>query len=294
MREPKGHMREPKGHIIIGRGMRSEIMVWDTDSAPGELVLKLYLPGYPQTMVANEAESTRRVAELGAPAPRVHGTVEIDGRHGIIMERIDGPSMERAVLGSLLRLRHYGRLLASVHHAINNIVAPPYAGRQTDMLARKISSPRSPLAPAEKDALLDKLNSMPDAQAVCHGDLHLQNVIMSPARGPVVIDWDSPCAGNPICDVARTYLVLTAGKHHARDAAMRAVTALAGGYLARTYVAAYGRLVARPGLVSEQEFADWFWLNAAARLCEGIAPEQDRLMRIARRGLAAGRGRVEG
>jgi aminoglycoside phosphotransferase (APT) family kinase protein len=40
-----------------------------------------------------------------------------------------------------------------------------------------------------------------------HGDLHPDNVILSPS-GPVLIDWTNACAGDRGADLAQTWIIL--------------------------------------------------------------------------------------
>jgi aminoglycoside phosphotransferase (APT) family kinase protein len=49
---------------------------------------------------------------------------------------------------------------------------------------------------------------MDDGGSVLHLDLHPLSVIMSP-NGPVVIDWSNAARGDPLTDVAFTYVLLT-------------------------------------------------------------------------------------
>jgi|GEM_PF-565994 len=251
-------------------------------------VLKLYHPGWPREAWANEAEATRRVAELGAPAPRVFGTVEIDGRLGIIMELIEGETVNTALRRSPLRIAALARTLAEVHARVHRITAPDDAGTQLDQLSRKIMSARSPLEPRTKEAAVAVLEAMPRGRAVCHGDLHPLNVIMSPHRGPVIIDWDSPSAGNPWCDIARTYLVSTGGTYHVRGRLERTLVGVAGRIFAKEYLQTYSGVTTHPA-PAPGEFATWLWLNAAARLCEGVEPEKERLIAMTHDGLEQGK-----
>jgi aminoglycoside phosphotransferase (APT) family kinase protein len=45
---------------------------------------------------------------------------------------------------------------------------------------------------------------------VIHMDFHPMNVMMSKMRGPVVIDWPNARRGDPLSDVATTYVLLVA------------------------------------------------------------------------------------
>ena len=73
---------------LLARGRTAEVFVWKDGQ-----VLKLFLEKYPAEQVAYEARVTGAIYKAGLPAPAVGGVVEVDGRRGIIFERVDGPSM---------------------------------------------------------------------------------------------------------------------------------------------------------------------------------------------------------
>lgn len=267
--------------IVIGRGMRSEIIAWGDGR-----VLKLYHAGTPAQAVAREAEATRRVAQLGVPAPRVHETVEVDGRPGIVMERLEGPSLDqmfyRQPLAAPRRIRPLAELQAAMHHIDVAAEAQPL----TEQLRRKISSQRSPLAPELRAAALATLDRMPGGSSLCHGDLHPQNVVWAGSRGYVIIDWDSPTYGNPLADVARTYLILSAGRFHV-PRRIRPLITFVTRFMCRNYLRVY-RSLAGDLFARASDLNTWLWINAAGRLCEGIAVEEPWLTGIVRRGVTVG------
>jgi len=266
--------------VVIGRGMRSEIIAWGDHR-----VLKLYHAGTPAQSVAREAEATRRVAQLGVPAPHVHETVEVDGRPGIVMERLAGPSLDqvfyRQPLAAPRLIKPLAELQATMHHIDVTAEAQPL----TVQLRRKISSGRSPLAPELRAAALAALDQMPGGSSLCHGDLHPQNVVWAGPRGYVIIDWDSPTYGNPLADVARTYLILTAGRLHV-PRRIRPLITFVTRFMCRNYLRIY-RGLAGDLITTAGDLNTWLWINAAARLCEGIAVEEPWLTGIVRRGAAA-------
>jgi aminoglycoside phosphotransferase (APT) family kinase protein len=149
---------------VVGRGRDAEIV----DAGPG-LVLRRPLRGRPS---GQEAEVMRWVADHGYPAPRV--VEETDD--GIVMQRIDGPTMldrlgPRAV-------RRNMRALAELHARLHALPVPPGL----------------PTPYGEGTALL-------------HGDLHPGNVILA-KEGPVVIDWTNACAGPAGVDLATAWLLI--------------------------------------------------------------------------------------
>ena len=78
----------------IGIGRTAEVYAWGDHQ-----ILKLYRVDMPREWVHHEARIGQIVAEAGVHAPAIGETVEIDGRLGIIYERITGPAM----LGALGR-----------------------------------------------------------------------------------------------------------------------------------------------------------------------------------------------
>ncbi len=75
---------------LVGQGRTAEIYVWGDNQ-----ILKLFRSGWPLAAVEQEKRISRIVHELGLPVPATGGMIEMDGRHGILYERIDGPSMLR-------------------------------------------------------------------------------------------------------------------------------------------------------------------------------------------------------
>jgi hypothetical protein len=66
-------------------------------------VVKLFVPAF-APLAAAEFERSRSVHAAGAPCPAVHEMVEVDGRIGIVFERLAGPPLifGRGAAGLLL------------------------------------------------------------------------------------------------------------------------------------------------------------------------------------------------
>src|SRR3954467_6164262 len=72
----------------IGEGAFSEAYPW----APGQVV-KLFKAGVSHLLGRHEVRMIRAVRAAGAPVPVVFGEVTLDGRFGIVLERLDGPTL---------------------------------------------------------------------------------------------------------------------------------------------------------------------------------------------------------
>jgi len=125
-----------------------------------------------------------------------------------------------------------------------------------------------------RERVLRVLDRLPDGDAICHGDYHPDNVIMS-SRGPVVIDWMNATRGNPLTDVARTSLMCRVGAAPlGASRLVRWTTLLGQGAFHRLYLREYFKR--RP--FSREQLDAWIPVLAAARLAERIPEEEERLV----------------
>jgi uncharacterized protein (TIGR02172 family) len=183
---------------LIGRGREAEIYAWGEDQ-----VLKLFYPSVSRIRVEVEATAARVAEEAGVGTPAVGETIEVDGRYGVVFERVDGPSMLAHLTTHPWQLPRLARQLAELHAAIHACKAPNLASLKDEI--------RGWIEGADadaglKEAVLRRVEPLPDGDSLCHGDFHPDNVIMS-LRGPMVIDWSAGRRGHPLADVARTWLI---------------------------------------------------------------------------------------
>jgi len=186
----------------LGIGRTAEIFDWQAGQ-----VLKLYREWCRPEWVEQEARLTRAVHAVGLPVPAVLDVIEKDGRRGIVFERITGPSLLADFSAHPWHLIRAAHLLADLHAAVHAHVISDLPSVR-DSLTYRVE--HTTLAEATKSAVLTALAQLPDGQAVCHGDFHPDNVLLSP-RGPVIIDWMTVNGGHPLADVARTSLILRIG-----------------------------------------------------------------------------------
>ena len=72
----------------LGEGLYADVHVW----APGQVV-KLFKADVPARISWWEARLTRAVFAAGGPAPEVLDEVTVAGRFGVVMPRLDGPTL---------------------------------------------------------------------------------------------------------------------------------------------------------------------------------------------------------
>jgi tRNA A-37 threonylcarbamoyl transferase component Bud32 len=186
----------------IGGGETAQIYTWDNNR-----VLKLFESWVPSTWAEYEIKTTRFAHQSGLPVPEVDKLISYDNRRGIIMERIGGKMMISCLLPKLWKTSYYAGILAKLHVSVNSVRAPDGFLSVRNFLENRIRN--EDLIPQKtREAVLHILEQLPDGVALCHFDLHPLNVMMSP-RGPVIIDWSGAAKGDPMADIARSWLLCT-------------------------------------------------------------------------------------
>ena len=88
----------------IGEGAFSEAYAW----APGQVV-KLFKAGVSRQLAGIEVRMIRAVLAAGLPVPEVFGEVTLDGRFGIVLQWLDGPTLLAALANRRGDVRTGGR-----------------------------------------------------------------------------------------------------------------------------------------------------------------------------------------
>lgn len=183
-------------HQLVSKGFCSDVYGWGEGR-----VLKLFHPGAARDRVEREYAATRIVHAAGLPVPAAHDLVEVEGRCGIVFERIDGVSMLDYTQARPWALFAVIRRFAKLHAQIHRCHAPAGLPSLRERITARVEASDSP--DSDKQAARDRLTELPDGSTLCHGDFHPGNVLLT-KRGLVVIDWSSGSRGDPIGDVAWT------------------------------------------------------------------------------------------
>ena len=256
----------------IAEGRTAEIYPWEHGH-----ILKLYREWCPSHWIEYEARIAHAVHAAGIPSPAAEEIVEMEGRRGLVYERMEGMSMLQDMNAHPWTIRRHARTLAELQVKINqqSIEGLPSYSERLDFDIRKV-----PLLSEEiREKVLALLKRLPDGNKLCHGDYHPGNVLIT-QQGPVVIDWMTACCGNPWADVARTGMILNIGA----KAAGRQVSPLirmAVKLFYRTYLNRYLALVPD----HNHELNRWLPIISTARLNENILPEREALLKIIYEGI---------
>jgi tRNA A-37 threonylcarbamoyl transferase component Bud32 len=255
----------------VGRGRYADVFDWDEGQ-----VVKLFHQGLPEHLAKREFVATRVLAESGVPVPETYGVVTVRGRNGLVLEKVEGPSMQdRLSVHPHPRIdviTRYARTLAELQASLHELEAPRLPSQRLK-LEEDIRG--SALDEDARNIILQVLDALPDGTSACHNDLHPRNVIMSP-RGPVIIDCLTASTGSPAADVARSLLVMEAGQDWESSRVRE---------LRRHFRTSYLHKYCFLGRIWPEEVRRWRVPIAAARLGEGFPGEERWLLHIIRDGL---------
>lgn len=251
----------------IALGRTAEVYAWEEGK-----ILKLYREGFSPDDVDYEQRLARIVHASGLPVPAAFDIVEVNGRRGIVYQRMDGPSMLETINKHPGQLRRSMRQLADLHIEMHTRSVPELPS-QRERLQRKIQRAQ-PLPDDLKAAALQALEALPDGDRLCHGDFHPGNILLT-ASGPIIIDWIDATRGNPLADVARTRLLFTTARLPGFSV-LALILRLANRWLLEQYLRGY--FASQP---NERKVLDaWMPVVAVARMEEGIRGEFPQLLQI--------------
>jgi aminoglycoside phosphotransferase (APT) family kinase protein len=254
--------------VTLGVGRTAQVLA-DSEGA----VVKLFFDWVPIHLIDAEEHATAAAGAANAPAPRLLGRVERGSRAGLVLERVDGPSMLAELSAhpaQLLSLAtRLGRLQADIH-ACAGVELPALRER----LRSRIES-AAQLSSRAREWALARLDTLPDGDDLLHGDLHPDNVILA-TRGAIAIDWMNAARGDRAADAAQTALILDIGVPPGMSAARLALFAAGRRAFRARWLTAY----LRASMVRRADITAWRPVVAAARLGDDIHEEQRRLCAI--------------
>ncbi|MYA61346.1 MAG: phosphotransferase [Dehalococcoidia bacterium] len=188
---------------FIGRGYIAEVFAYGEGK-----VVKLLFDEDGAEAAEREAHITTAAVEAGLPVPKISETLTVNGRPGIVMERVEGATMLRWGTTFPWRIYTGARMMARLHAEVHS-----KAGVDIPDLRDRLRPRIEESEVVEEDLkvmALERLESLPDGDRICHVDFHPDNLIMTKA-GPVIIDWEFGAKGVPEADIARTVVLVQSG-----------------------------------------------------------------------------------
>jgi hypothetical protein len=187
----------------IGEGAFADVHAW----APGQVV-KLFKAGVPRRVPWHEARMIRAVFAAGAPAPEVFGEVTLEGRFGIVLSRLDGPTLLQLSRTGAVTFEQAGTILAALAISVHKTPPPPDVLLLRDHMDGSLRLNGGMLPKQFATGILTLIERLPPGDGLCHADLHPGNVIMT-AGGPRLVDWTGAIRGPVALDLGFSHIVLS-------------------------------------------------------------------------------------
>ena len=186
--------------VLIGKGMTAEVYEWEQDK-----IIKLYFKWFQEKWIKYEEEIGYAINRSGIPSPAVYGMVDEDERKGIIYQRITGISMLKLIESKPWKIMQYGCKMARLHKNIHDFHVDklPFQKERLEVYINESTQ----ILGERTEKIIKYLKSLPEGDCVCHGDFHPDNILIS-SKEATVIDWFNAYSGNPLGDVARTFLII--------------------------------------------------------------------------------------
>jgi uncharacterized protein (TIGR02172 family) len=254
---------------LLATGATSQIYAWREG-----WVLKLFIQEVSRDTVENEASLTRIIHSSGIPAPAVGDIVEVNGRLGLELERLDGVSMLDALTAAPWKLSSFARQLAELHAEMHTRAVTGIP-KMRERLQHKIN--RAAIPDDVRWAALNALEELPEDDKLCHGDFHPGNILLT-QRGPMIIDWLDAMRGSPLLDIARSSLLFGSGR-----LPQNLPHAWLLNLIQRPFYHVYQQRYFQLHPADREQLPRWVPVVAAARLDENVSYDQVRLLAIARR-----------
>jgi len=194
---------------LIAAGGTADVYEWGKDQ-----VLKLFRQGWPIERIEHEMNNTRmahaasKTQDVRLKVPSVGNLVKIDGRLGFALERVRGLNLGELNAKKPWSGFRIARQTAELQVDLQKTASINEPTSQHQILRFKIES-TDKLTNQQKASILSTLETLPEGDTVCHFDFHPWNILMTPS-GPVIIDWNDANIGNPLADVASTWVKITA------------------------------------------------------------------------------------
>ncbi len=253
---------------LVAAGRTSDVYEFGRGS-----VVKVPRAGVPNHWAALEAEITAAVHGQGLPTPEVRGLEQIEGRDSVVFEHIEGPSLWEQIREDTSDVSSLASWFAEIQLSIHAADPPASLLRLGDRVCQKIDSVKS-LTPGERGDARRIVSELPEGSALCHGDLHPGNVLIS-GRGPIVIDWFDAAIGSSLADIVRSSLLIRPVADDAHLHLPGSSTEL----LERVH-ADYLAFVLQHQEIEPHLVRHWEAVLAASRLAEQAEPDESRLVAL--------------
>lgn len=180
---------------IVGKGYAADVYDYSDNE-----VLKLFHNFIPLESIDLEYNTTLSIQDINVRIPKAISKIEIDGKTGIIYEKVKGMTIAELLKKRPWLIIKEARKFAELHVALHKCKFSGFISQKTrikDYILNKN------LLLEEKENFLNRLDTLPEGNAICHNDYNIRNVMVDESDA-FIIDWEGTTIGDPASDIAIT------------------------------------------------------------------------------------------
>src|SRR5262249_44773869 len=140
--------------------------------------------------------------------PEVFDEVTLEGRFGMVLSRLDGPTLLQLTRSGAMTPAQTGVILATLALSVHKTPPPRDVLSLRDVMDGSLRLSDGVVPEHIATGILALIERLRPGDGLCHGDLHPDNVIMT-ADGPRLIDWIGAVRAPAAFDLAISHILLT-------------------------------------------------------------------------------------
>ncbi|MDR1326706.1 MAG: phosphotransferase [Treponema sp.] len=225
----------------------------------GNKTIKVFNEDFSAANVLNEALNLAYVGETGLAVPHLIEVTKLDGKWTLVVEYIEGTTLDEFIKQNPDKTAEYMERFVEIQINMHHFSAPGLK-RHKEKMHTKIR--QSGLDATQRYELHTRLDSLPDIDHLCHGDLNPSNIVITDKDEAYIIDWAHATHGDPAACAARTFMLFT----------LKGRDDLANQYLT---------LFCKKTDTARQHVEKWIPILSASQLVKGKPEERDVLLKWA-------------
>lgn len=196
------NIRPKRREIVIdGKEFLSAGVCGECYRLDRETVVKLYNDGVGPDIAEKEKAYAKAAFIAGIPTAISYDVVACGTRTGVVYEMLDATQFSAIIRQDLGRIAEHGKTLAQIASGIHEAAADPAVFPDIkDNFRGYIRQMAFFLSADEIAFLLERLETIPDADSLVHFDLHTSNIMIRQGE-PVIIDMGDVSRGHYLFDI---------------------------------------------------------------------------------------------
>lgn len=241
------------------------------DYGEGRFV-KLFDKNIRKEDIKREFDNTLLVNQLTDRVVEAEEMIELEGQIGIVYKKYEGQTLLFTLEGDPSKLEDVAELFADIHHEFHQLKG---MGLRTQRAYYEEHINRcKELLEDEKKQLIDSIDDLPDGDTLCHGNYHLNNVLIGDEYH--IMGFSNTYAGHPMSDVAKACIILEVPRE------ISGTSNLVHEEITKKKSLLSQRYLEHYGSIDEKTLDSFVKLAAVTRLNEGEAIEIPWLLTIIR------------